>query len=277
MRFKLTFTVDRVKSPLPILPVQYQYPVSCWIYKTIREGNSDYRGWLKKNGFISSKQVFKMFTFSNFLLEENECEVRGDRIMLLNDELTMILSSLVKVDISEYVEVLFKGQELSLGDKKSRVFFKISKVISLREEIPDHPRLRLISPMVVSAESIPEENKIPATFLSPQDEEYKYYFFRNLLQKDQIRNGMDPAKAKMDLEDIEMEILSDPVKVPTPIKSGNEEPKDIPAYSFVFEIKAPEYLIRSGMNAGFGVLNSKGFGCAEVVEEEDDYPYPGRI
>ncbi len=276
MRFKLTFTVDRVKSPLPILPVQYQYPVSCWIYKTIREGNPDYRGWLKKNGFISSKQVFKLFNFSNFLLDEGDYEIRGDRIMLLNDELTMILSSLVKVDISEYVKGLFTGQELSLGDKKSRVFFNISRVTPMEEDIPEQPRLKLISPVVVSSESIPEENKMPGSFLIPGDEEYKYYFFKNLVQKEMINNGNDPAKAAMDLEDIELDILSDPVRVPTPIKSGNEDPTNIPAYRFEFQIKAPEHLIRCGMNAGFGVLNSKGFGCAEVLEEEDDYPYPVR-
>ena len=276
MRFKLIFSVDRVKSPLPILPVHYQYPVSCWIYKTIREGNPDYRGWLKKNGFISSRQVFKIFTFSNFLLNENEYEIRGDRIMLLSDSIEMVLSSLVNTDITEYVKALFTGQELSLGDKKSRVFFELRDVVPMDEQLNEKTRLRLISPVVISPDFVKEENKIPEAFLNPQDDEYKFYFFKNLIEKELIKKGKNPAQAKMDLEDAEMEILSKPKKVDTPIKSGNNGTKNIPAYSFEFEIKAPEHLIKNGFYGGFGTLNSKGFGCAEIVEEEEEYPYYGR-
>ena len=44
MRFKLAIKFEG-KIPV-ILPVNYQYPLSAWIYKTIHNGNNEFAAWL---------------------------------------------------------------------------------------------------------------------------------------------------------------------------------------------------------------------------------------
>jgi CRISPR-associated endoribonuclease Cas6 len=254
--------------------MDYQYPVSCWIYKIIRNGNPDFKGWLKSNGFISSKQVFRFFSFSNFLLNKNNTETRGDRIMLLDDKVSLVFSVLVKTDPCDFVNSLFLGQELSIGDKKSRVFFKITKVECLEPvELQESIKLKMLSPTVVSMEGIENESNIPISFLSPDDVEYKYQFLKNLFDKVQLLNGKKATSDDFDIDGLTFDFLTDPVKSFIPITNCNNEPIEIPAFTYEFKLQAPPNLLSAGLDGGFGWLNNKGFGVAEIIEEVEEYPF----
>lgn len=47
-----------------LLPVNYQYPLSSWIYKVIGTADLNYSTFLHEKGFAFDNRRFKMFTFS---------------------------------------------------------------------------------------------------------------------------------------------------------------------------------------------------------------------
>ncbi|MFW5820877.1 MAG: CRISPR-associated endoribonuclease Cas6, partial [Bacteroidota bacterium] len=65
MRFKITLRTDKSKGEV-ILPINYQYELSSFIYHTIHAGNHEFGNWLHKEGFITENKNFKLFTFSRF-------------------------------------------------------------------------------------------------------------------------------------------------------------------------------------------------------------------
>jgi len=65
MRFKLTLTVDR-RAFGNFLPLNYQYELSAFVYRTIERANATYSEWLHENGFKLDAKQFRLFCFSNF-------------------------------------------------------------------------------------------------------------------------------------------------------------------------------------------------------------------
>ncbi len=54
MRFKLTIAItDKVQN---ILPINYQYELSGWIYKVIHQGDAMFSEWLHNNGYMNEKK-----------------------------------------------------------------------------------------------------------------------------------------------------------------------------------------------------------------------------
>jgi CRISPR-associated endoribonuclease Cas6 len=64
MRFKLTL---QSVSSNPVIPINYQYPLSVVIYKIIARADKDYASFLHKLGYVvlSGLKGFKHFTLIN--------------------------------------------------------------------------------------------------------------------------------------------------------------------------------------------------------------------
>ena len=67
MRFKITLTPDYILFGNEI-PMNYQYELSSFIYRTLARSDSGYSAWLHENGFITGTKRFKLFSFSNLLI-----------------------------------------------------------------------------------------------------------------------------------------------------------------------------------------------------------------
>ena len=77
MRFKLTFE-SKTRNKQPVIPINYQYPVSSWIYKMIHTGNSEFAEWLHSKGYMDQNKQFRLFNFSN--LKIHKARAKGDRL-----------------------------------------------------------------------------------------------------------------------------------------------------------------------------------------------------
>jgi CRISPR-associated endoribonuclease Cas6 len=66
MRLQLTLSLIRENR---ILPINYQYEFSAWIYRMIHYGDTDFAEWLHSRGYAQGKRSFKLFTFSNLDVE----------------------------------------------------------------------------------------------------------------------------------------------------------------------------------------------------------------
>lgn len=268
LRFKFVLTINRQKSHLPFLPLQYQYPFSCWIYKMLKTGNPDYKGWLQRNGYVSSRQVFTFFTFSNLLLNDQEYEVKNDRLMLLADKVEMIFSFVSRHDATEFVQALFLNEGFSVGDKKSRVFFEVTEVIALEDiEFKEKMRFKSISPFLARDHASEESEEI--VYYKPDENGFGDILLRDLLNKNRIFNNIKDA----DIEDFsgrQYQLINLTDTRDVILKAGTEDEQKITGYELEFEITAAADLIRLGYYGGFGSLTNTGFGCAEILEEEEN-------
>ena len=77
MQFKITL---RCLDSEPVLPVNYQYELSAWIYRVIRYADADYAEYLHRNGHRTpERKSFKLFCFSH--LDVPQRRIEGDRLL----------------------------------------------------------------------------------------------------------------------------------------------------------------------------------------------------
>ncbi len=55
-----------------MLPLNYQYPLSAWIYKVLARGDRGFAEFLHEQGYkMENQKTFKLFTFSNLRFPAN--------------------------------------------------------------------------------------------------------------------------------------------------------------------------------------------------------------
>lgn len=77
MQFRINL---RSLDPNPVLPVNYQYELSAWIYKVIQNADADYAAFLHRHGHPAGRKSFKLFCFSQ--LQVSQYRVEGDRLLV---------------------------------------------------------------------------------------------------------------------------------------------------------------------------------------------------
>ena len=254
MRFKLNLSMINRKQN--ILPVNYQYELSAWIYKVINQSNPAFAEWLHNKGFSDAKKQFRLFTFSN--LNVRHREIAGDRLLIKSDPVELIISTLPGETIQHFMSGIFRDREFTLGDRISKVGFKIDSI----EAIPaptftSEMIFRSLSPIFVSRKVAGHKY---AQYLSPNNEGYLELIINNLKEKHRIFTGL---KYNSDDHDTELEILSPPKQKGIAIKVNTLQASKLVGYHYNFKIKADIELLRMGYYCGFGEKNSMGFGCCE--------------
>lgn len=266
MRFLLTLSL--APSSSKIIPINYQYPISSWIYRTLSSSDAAYATWLHDKGYQYGKRFFKLFTFSN--LKIPRCKAEGDRLRLLSDELQLQISFHAEEAVGNFIQGVFANQSFSLGDKKSRVDLVVRSVEGMPE--PDFEKnsasFHCLSPVCIS--KVREvKGRIMPMYMHPQDEEYERLFFSTL-----IRQYLSSQKATADQEEAEeqleylrsrcsLQVLNEPKSRLITIKAFTPQETRVRGYLFDFRIEAPEEMIRFGYDAGFGEKGSLGMGMVE--------------
>jgi len=257
MRFILT--LSRIKQDERILPINYQYEVSAWIYRVIGQGDPAFSKWLHEQGYADDKKQFRLFTFSNLIIPDKS--IRGDRIVIGSESIRIIISFLPHEAITHFIQGLFRNQEFRLGDRQSQVSFRVTSVEGLPEPLFHHEMsFRSLSPTLVT-QMIPGERY--ARYLAPDHPEYTHLFFSNLNEKwkaftGKVYHNHNGPEAISPTSTVRKKGIL--------IKSGTPMESRLIGYSFDFRITGPADLIRLGYYTGFGEKNSMGFGCTEVVQ-----------
>lgn len=255
MRFKLTFTLTNLKER--ILPLNYQYELSSWIYHILNSGSPEFATWLHDHGYTDDRKQFRMFTFSN--LDISHRRIQGDRLEILSQEINMIVSMLPDEMIRHFITGLFQDQSFTLGDRLTQVPLKVISVEGLPEPLFSvNMSFRALSPLLISFK-YPDDRY--ARYLEPVQSDYQLLFFRNLKQKYRTLIGAD---IPFDEKEGTLEILSEPRKKGILIKAGTPMESKIIGYQYDFRLTGPVELLRLGYFTGFGEKNSMGFGCGEV-------------
>ncbi len=239
--------------------MNYQYELSSFIYRTINRGNSDLAQWLHERGFIKDNKTFKLFTFSGLTIPKYK--VYDDRLIILSDEISFVLS-FFPVELTEsFVFGIFRDKGFSIGDKKSKARFTIKGIERLIDPSSfNSMELETLSPIVITTKN--QSNVKHPVYLSPEDEGYKDKFRENLMNKFIAYNSYYQKEVSLDnIKDFDLQVLSKPKSKLVTIKVGTPAEVKVRGFQFRLRVSGPPDLIKTGYYAGFGEKNSMGFGC----------------
>jgi CRISPR-associated endoribonuclease Cas6 len=263
MRFKITLISDQTKGDI-ILPINYQYELSAFIYHTIHTGNHEFGNWLHENGFIDGNKKFKLFTFSR--LQIPKFKQFKDRLIILSDELYFELSFLPIKITEAFISGAFQNRRFSIGDKDSQVSFTIKAIEATSEPVfTGHMKFKAQSPILVTTK-IHENQKYPQ-YLKPGENFYNEKIKNNLIRKYAAICSYNMKE--MDLSHangFDFKYITVPRKKGVDIKVNTPEKTHIIGYEYDFSISGPPELLKTGYYAGFGEKNSLGFGCCGVLK-----------
>nr|NQU93136.1 CRISPR-associated endoribonuclease Cas6 [Bacteroidota bacterium] len=265
MRIKIEFKLSGKRQ---VLPLNYQYPLSAWIYKVLERGDREFSAFLHEQGFkMENQKTFKLFTFSNLQFPRNTSRhmKRTDRLEIFADRVWLTLAFQIPVAAEKFVAGLFNDQEAEIGDRISKVEMDVGTIEMLKEpEFTERMIIHTLSPIVVTRKT---ENDKQEQYLKPGDADYDFLFFKNLLDKyNAYQRQMQQETESIDTKMLQFKCLTEnPKSQLQHIKAFTIAEVKVRGYRFDFEIIAPPALIKTGLDSGFGAMNAVGFGCGEVI------------
>jgi CRISPR-associated endoribonuclease Cas6 len=256
MRLQLALTTSQDH---PVLPINYQYPLSAAIYKIIERADSNYSEFLHNTGYAIKGERFKLFTFSDL---RTPFSFKGDRLLMKDKQASVTVCFHVPVAAENFVKGLFMHQQLDIADTKSKVQFNVQQVEMLPAnfETTNTPVvLQPLSPVVVGRKN----ERGNYDYLSPADAEYVHWLLYNWKEKYTAVYG---SNAEEIFKNAAIKILNASkarsrlitIKACTP-----EETRIRGFMGFRLEVKAPKEVLELGLNAGIGLYNAMGCGCVE--------------
>jgi len=243
-----------------VLPTNYQYALSSWIYKVISRADQDHSTFLHERGFAFDGKRFKMFTFSQ--LDVRPYKILGNEIQLLGNEVSLNIRFHVDSSMENFIRGLFMHQHCGLGNKYAQTDFQVIGVETKpRFVFNTTMRYECLSPIIVSA----MRDDHSAAYLGPDDPAFGPVFIQNLIRKQAALALHNDATEPATIQNImSFRLLNTPRKKGITIKEGTEQETKVIGYLFNFELTASPELQETGYYAGFGEKNSIGFGCCGV-------------
>jgi len=258
MRFKITLNC----AGEAVIPINYQYELSSWIYSRIFAADSEFGNWLHKTGYThSGHKKFRLFTFSN--LQIPRFEQIGDRLRILSQDVCLQVSFLPIEIPNIFIVGLFDNQTFSIGDKYSRGEFAVHSIEKLTETtFKSEMRFTCLSPILVSNKV--SENR--TDYLSPESAGYANLLKNNLLSKIAAYEKHNNINLNISADStFDFEQTSPARSRLVTVKAHTPEQSKLKGYMFTFKLKTHPEIMRIGYYAGFGEKNALGFGCGEIL------------
>lgn len=269
MRIKITFKLPGTRQ---VLPLNYQYPLSAWIYRVLQRSDSKFSDFLHEVGFrLENQKVFKLFTFSGIHVPAGGWRIlKGtDRMEIFSSDASLIVSIMIPEVMENFVAGLFKDQKAEIGDRISKVEMEVRSVEMIMEHVPAGKEIiRAISPIVVTQDLETQKQEI---YLMPGHDNYEQLFFKNLIDKHHSwQRQMQEPETQFDTSELHFRCLTEkPKSRLQTIKAFSDAEVKVRGYLFDFEIAAPPKLIKTGLESGFGAMNALGFGCGDEMKQTE--------
>lgn len=255
MRFKLTLNRTTKQR---MLPMDYQYFISAWIYKVLKQADAGFAHFLHEKGYGENRgKLYKLFCFSRLDFGKPKMWKEKKLFEISKHEVSLKVSFDVPEAATTFIKGLFMQQEFYLGDKFNGLDLKVNKIENLPEpEFKEIMQYHLQTPWVISYK--PEGRK-QAKYLKPDDE-----LFHELSIKHLVEKYINTHKRNIEKESI--------LFVPEPkfkrsgflIKNGTSAQTRVVGNIFDFEISATIEIHKMIWNAGVSEKSSSGFGWCEI-------------
>jgi len=260
MRFRITLRVDRERFG-DLMPINYQYELSAWIYKVLAKSDAKYSAWLHDNGYsYTEAKAFKFFCFSQLQFHGFDILPQQERIKVVGDLVDWYVSFIPDKGTESFVKGLLGNNTIIIGDDKSKVAFKIINVEGLYPiRYYDKMTFEAISPVCMKRHLT--DGKIE--YLSPKDEGYKDLMLQNLISKYSAFYGKeyfseyDDFVFEPDLSRVKSALIT--------IKANTPEQTKVRGFKFRFTVKGDPKLMKFIYEGGVGSSNSIGFGFVKEV------------
>lgn len=257
MRFKITLT--RMGRQW-MLPVDYQYYLSAWIYKVIGKADPEFSNFLHSEGYTTGYKQFKLFNYSPLNFGRPVLWKEKSLFEMHTDQLSLSVSFYLAEAAEKFIIGLFNQQQVYIGDQ----FNGLDLVVSSVERLPE-PRItttmnyRAASPVVISLKN---ENSQYAHYLSPADNGYNDLICKNLRSKhDSVPNIVSLPED----QNFQFILKSEPRSKLITIKSHTPEQSKVRGFVFDFSLTCPAPIHQLILAAGIGEKNSMGFGWVEIL------------
>ncbi len=248
-----------------ILPKSHSYELSSWIYKRMAQGDESYTMFLHNIGYQGVKnKKFKLFCFSKIFCDKFNDQ--KDRVEIVGNRALFKVGFVADKSAESYIMGLFQTQEGSIGDRYSKIDFRVAQVEALKPEVaePKPVFFKTLSPVLVVEEQHLPNGKTRKNYLSPEDANFELLLWQNLKHK------YETAQKVKDLPEVDwindtfrFELKSQPRKRITTIKAHTPSESKLRAYDFDFILEAPVPVLEFACAAGLGGENSQGFGFIE--------------
>jgi CRISPR-associated endoribonuclease Cas6 len=257
MRIRLT--LEKPAGGGAVLPINYQYELSAWIYRTIHRSDADFATWLHEQGYSYEGRRFKHFTFSNIKVPQRRIE--GDRLHVLSDQVEMQLGFGLPDSMQHFIQGLFQEQRMAIGDRISRADFVVQGVEVLPEPpLSGNTRFRTLSPVCIT-EGIDGDVGRSGTYLGPDHPHYGDLLGENLKRRFASLFPDRPLPEKP----VRFTLASEPRSRLVHIKAHTAQETRVRGFAFQGVLTGPEELLRIAYDSGLGEKGSLGFGCVEVL------------
>lgn len=260
MRFKIR--LNRI-SRERYLPLNYQYELSAAIYKVIDRADSDFSEFLHSQGYLAFGKQFRLFTFSRLGFQGYKIIHEAARIEHYGQDAWFEISFMVDRAAEEFIRGLFMSQEISLGDKLSRVAYQVSHIEAVAPPLfKETMSYRCLSPIFIRSKRMDGGED----YLRPGDGGYEEILLDNLLSKASALAiaGNDREIFQSDTYPLRLATRGKIYKNGVRIKQHTSMESQLIGYMYEFDLTAPAELQEVGYYAGFGHLGSQGFGCVGV-------------
>lgn len=251
MRLKLT--IDHLSKQK--LPINYQYLVSSWIYRTLYKNDAGFANWLHEQGYTLNRKKFKHFCFSMLKPKQYKIHNKEQVFELVESPTELIIAFNIAKGGKKMIEALFQDNLIELKSGEYFNFLGMVKQVSLEKSpmFSEKMTYKAKTPICVSVGS--EDSKY-AQYLHPTDERFADAFVRNLVDKANAYLGEEKFQPK----DVQFKLKTEKPKD----KLWKIKGIEIKGYLFDFELTAPQELQEIGYYAGFGTQNSAlGMGFCE--------------
>ena len=256
MIFNITFNRTGKQR---MLPMDYQYYISAWIYKVLGKADAGFAGFLHSEGYRDGAKSFKLFCFSPLNFGKPTLWKEKTLFEIHQENVTLSVSFYLPDAAERFIVGLFNNQQAYFGDRFNGIDLTVVQIERLPEAVvAPTVHYRALSPVVISARS--EEARY-ARYLSPTDEGYALMVKNNLTQKWATIPG---ALMLPEPFDFEMVVTSQPKSKLVTMKPGTPQQSKVRGYVYEFDLTAPEALHQLIGSAGIGEKNSTGFGWCEV-------------
>lgn len=260
MRLKINFSLNGKPQQLPL---NYQYPVSSWIYKVLSNADEEFATVLHELGYrIENGKTFKLFTFSQIGFPQHTWKIipKSDRMQVWARKGWITVSFHLPEQTEKFVMGLFKEQKVYIGDKISGIAMQVESIEALSTILPEGEEIKVktLTPIVLGLNIEGEKNE---QYVTPLHSDYKRIFLQNLVEKYAAtgKNGIDINNLDFNITKLY------PRTSLQIIKAGTSAETKVKGYYYEFQLNAPQAIIETGLNAGFGSMNSLGFGFCEVI------------
>lgn len=267
MQFKLTL---RPTTPQTLVPFNYAYRLSAFIYAVLAEADAKYAHFLHRQGYeYSPTRRFKLFTFSDLIIPNARIDTRAGGLWVTTPYIEWIVSFYVDKAAQHFIMGLFQDQRCVIATPKHRVEFVIEHIEAMPIDITsDTVRLRTLSPVVIAE----KDQRGMDQYLYPDDTQFGPLLIDNLLAKwnSLPSAGRNSATSDHDFATSAITYRLLPNREPRSrlitIKEDSRAQTQVRGYySFMFELSGPKKLLELAVLAGIGRYNAEGFGAVGVV------------